>query len=231
MLRTLTGGLGRLLPPVLLGLLVVAVLQPRFIHPRCVEQPGVCDPARLPVWDRWSLERQERWAVRADEALQGLTTALALATPLALQTVPVARLVGLTRDWLLLAETAAWNWATTEVAQLLVQRPRPPLFNREVNTKPLDRQSQYTSFWSGHTSYVATMGTALVLLARSRGRRRLSFALAAFGVSATLATGVFRILEGRHFLLDVLAGAVAGCIVALLVARWQRPAIGQTTRT
>lgn len=225
----LTVGLWRLGLPMLLGLLLVVLLQPRLIQPRCVEQPSVCDPARLPVWDRWSLERQERWAVVADEVLQWSTTALAIVAPLALQAAPAPRLVGLAGDWLLLAETAAWNWAATELAQLLVQRPRPPLFNREVNTKPLDRRSQYTSFWSGHTSYVAAMGTALVLLARRRGHTRAVLALGAFGLSATVATGGFRILEGRHFLLDVLAGALAGCMVALWVARSRgaRPMLGQ----
>ncbi|HAZ61895.1 MAG TPA: hypothetical protein DCY89_10015 [Gammaproteobacteria bacterium] len=222
LIEPLVVALRRLGPPVFLGLLIVAVLQPWLIHPRCVDQPTFCDPAQLPAWDRWSLERHERWAVVADEALQWSTTALALALPVLLPASTAPRLAGLARDWLLLTETAAWNWASTEAAQLLVQRPRPPLFNREVNVKPHDRRSQYTSFWSGHTSYVAAMGAALVLLARSRGRARLSIALTAFAITATVATAGFRILEGRHFLLDVVAGALAGAVVALLVARWRR---------
>jgi membrane-associated phospholipid phosphatase len=222
--RALLIALRRLALPLLAGVLIVAVLQPRLIHPRCVDQPRLCDPARLPAWDRWSLERQERWAVVADEALQWSVTTLALVVPVCLQVLPGPRLAGLTRDWLLLAETAAWNWTATETAQLLSQRPRPPLFNRVVNTKPADRRSQYTSFWSGHTSYVAAMGTALALLARRRARLRLGVALGVFAVGATLATGAFRILEGRHFLFDVVAGALAGALVACLVATRRRAA-------
>jgi len=209
----------RLLPPVLAGVLLVAWLQPALIVPRCVTEPRVCDAGTLPLWDRWSIERHEAWAARLDEGLQWSVTGLAVALPVALRALPGAGTAGLVADWLLLAETAAWNWATTEAAQLLVQRPRPPLFNRRVNTKPLDRRSQYTSFWSGHTSYVAAMGFALASLAGIRGRGRTMWLLAALGLLATFATGAFRILEGRHFLFDVLAGALAGAMVAHIVLR------------
>jgi len=141
---------------------------------------------------------------------------------LAVAAVPAAGLASVAADWLLLAETAAWNWATTETVQLLVQRPRPPLFNRTVNTKPLDRRSQYTSFWSGHTSYVAAMGVALACLARARGRRGTLWVMVVFALMATSATGAFRILEGRHFLFDVLAGGLAGAVVGATVFRLRR---------
>jgi membrane-associated phospholipid phosphatase len=225
-LRALLAAVGRLLqrlaPPVCVGLLVVGLLQPRLIDTRCVDEPAICAPEGLSWWDRWSIERHEVWAARMDESLQWTVTGTALGIPLLMRSIPGAGLAGVAADWLLLAETAAWNWTLTETAQLLVQRPRPPLFNREINTKPLDRRSQYTSFWSGHTSYVASMGTAFVCLARRQGRRQVQRALLLFALSATAATGAFRILEGRHFLADVLVGALAGALVAWVVFRWRR---------
>lgn len=224
-LSRLRSPLQRLLLPLLAWGLVMW-LQTQLIVPRCATVPADCDPDSLAFWDRWSLAGNRPWAVVADERLQLGTTLVAVAVPLALQpALTLPHFSRLAADWILVLEVGLWNVVATETTQLLVQRPRPALHTRPPS-KPLDRKSQYTSFYSGHTSYVGAVLMSGVALAWVRRRRRLATALFIVALTATVATGALRILEGRHFLLDVVAGGLAG---GLLGWFWTRRALESTT--
>jgi membrane-associated phospholipid phosphatase len=71
-----------------------------------------------------------------------------------------------------------------------------------------------TSFPSGHTSFAAVTCVSLVLAFAMPGRRRVRWPLAVLGIGAM---GWSRTFLHVHWLSDVIAGALLGVSVALLV--------------
>ena len=125
------------------------------------------------------------------------------------------------RDLAILVQTTGWNGVGNEVSHLITQRPRPFVYG---NPAELGRDpAHYVSFWSGHTSFTAAAMVALALCLRRRRAPVTAQVLAgALGLGLIVATAIFRIFAGRHFPTDVIAGAVAGGLVALAVARANR---------
>ncbi|HUP57283.1 MAG TPA: phosphatase PAP2 family protein [Bdellovibrionota bacterium] len=119
-------------------------------------------------------------------------------------------------DLLLFAQAAAWNGFFNEVAHVATARPRPFVYLDPKNRG--NDPAHYTSFYSGHTSFAALAGVSLFLILLARGAPFWLLATAAAtGQSLTFLTGVFRVLAGRHFITDVVAGALIGSGVALTV--------------
>lgn len=119
----------------------------------------------------------------------------------------------------LIAATTAWNGALLETARLMVQRPRPMVFNSPM-IEGLNVH-QYTSFYSGHTSFVALATVSIFFMVRQSFSNRFlyqGFAIVA-AVIATAATGALRVHGGRHFPSDVIFGALAGLWIAVILQR------------
>jgi undecaprenyl-diphosphatase len=130
-----------------------------------------------------------------------------LARILSLVAIGVILLV--TRRWLAFAAfavTEALTPLTTTVIKAFVDRPRPA----EGMVSP-----SATSFPSGHASYAGATCVALVLLFTAPGpRRALWWAIAAV-VTAAMAWS--RTYLQVHWLSDVIAGALLGIGISLLV--------------
>jgi undecaprenyl-diphosphatase len=111
----------------------------------------------------------------------------------------------------------------TELSHLVTHRPRPFVYQNPAVRGT--EAAHYTSFYSGHTSFVAamSMGLLLCLFRRMAPTAALPF-WAAAGQALMLATAINRIFAGRHFASDVIAGAVAGALVAVFVAYRRAPA-------
>ena len=77
---------------------------------------------------------------------------------------------------------------------------------RALTPNPADNNA---SFYSGHTSFVASL-TAAVGTCASLRHRRLAWVVWAVGSALTLATGYLRIAADQHYATDVLAGAAVG---------------------
>ena len=121
-------------------------------------------------------------------------------------------------DWNTIVRVICWNGFFTEAAHFISQRPRPFVY-LDPNTLGLN-PVHYTSFYSGHTSFVAASTTAAFLILLSR--KASSFFLLVSLIAAetlTLSTAYFRVFSGRHFLTDVICGAIAGTLVAVLITR------------
>ncbi|MBC7396273.1 MAG: phosphatase PAP2 family protein [Bdellovibrionales bacterium] len=139
----------------------------------------------------------------------------------------------LLRKWILfqgvllyLVQVTLWNGALLEATRALVQRPRPLVFRSPLGDGA--QIGQYTSFYSGHTSFVAMATFASFLWisrAYPRGPKRW-IALSAFVLLTTI-TGILRILGGRHFPTDVLGAMLAGMLVALAGFAWARKYLPQ----
>ena len=212
-----------LLVALLWGLLVHA--RPWVIHTRCANHPSVCAADTVPKLDHYALDHDSPMADGLSYDTQNFSGVWAYAIPIglqigrvALQSQPLGLALSLiAQDSLILTETIVLNGALNESARLLVQRPRPFVYH-DVGYYGSDPQN-YTSFYSGHTSFAAATNGALIftLLGRTRSLTLLAV-VAVLGPLLILLTGLFRILSGRHFLTDVLTGAAAGILVSLAVA-------------
>jgi membrane-associated phospholipid phosphatase len=181
------------------------------------ESPGTgcpCDPARVPPFDRTALGRSSAGAAVASDVLEN---ALIFGAPLFLSMSEWGRGFGPARDALVVeAEVLLATAAVTQIAKAAFARPRPYAYP----TSDVGGDS-YAAFWSGHTSVAFAAATSMVYwLHRRQPGTRWDLLAAVLGFAAAAATGVLRVVAGRHFPSDVAAGALAGTALG-----WAIPAI------
>lgn len=187
----------------------------RLARPRCAP----CDPARL-----WGIDRATLGPERSGQArLSDITlvgTAIAggffLARSRSGEPADVLR-----SDLAVFTEAVAAASALSDLAKVLFHRPRPILYGPAAAAHATPGNA--LSLPSGHASiaFGAAAGFASVLHRRGiAGRHRTEIA-ALFGTAA--ATSALRVVAGRHFPTDVVAGAVLGTLVG-----WTLPQIHRT---
>lgn len=124
------------------------------------------------------------------------------------------------KETLITGSIAFWNLAFLEVVRALVQRPRPLVFSNVMGDGT--NINQYTSFYSGHTSFVALATVSFVFMI-TRHRQELSktsrISLWVGAAFFTALTGILRVLGGRHYPTDVIAGLLAGFVIASFFQR------------
>lgn len=108
-------------------------------------------------------------------------------------------------DALIIAEAAALSSFTTEIVKTATGRQRPSAHFGSGSTSPSDNNS----FYSGHTSLAFSLAVASGTVATMRGYK---FAPLVWGTGMAIAatTGYLSIAADRHYLTDVIAGAVLG---------------------
>jgi membrane-associated phospholipid phosphatase len=214
--------------PFLAWALLVQV-RPLVLHTHCGADLSGCPKAQVLPVDQPGLGIENGPADGYSFFTQNLSGVLAVSVPVAYQAAQVAlgaaspatAVIAAGTDCVMFFESWGINGALTEGIRLVAQRPRPYVYNHPE--QGLDPQN-YVSFYSGHTSFTATACICLLLILLSRGAPTVLLLLfAALSQCLILSTAVFRILSGRHFLTDVLAGAVMGSAVALAVAVTHRP--------
>ncbi len=189
------------------------------MKPYCSETPQLCSPQLLLPIDQPALGLEATGADALSFATQGLSGVVALGIPLIWFLFHFKKkdaLRSLLVDIVIALQITVLNGLCTEVAHWLSVRPRPFVYANPIQAQLF---SNYTSFYSGHTSFAAsaTLGAALMLLGRQASKYWISAALA-LCYSLTSLTGLYRVLAGRHFPSDVTVGAIAGFVVATLVA-------------
>ena len=121
-------------------------------------------------------------------------------------------------DYLVIVELLALQGVMQELVRHAMRRPRPYLY--QVDTYPEERKftEAIYSFYSGHTSSVFSVITALSYTFSLR-HPDSPWRFAVWGSLLTLATAepIFRVLSGDHFPTDVFIGAVIGTAFGLLV--------------
>lgn len=126
-------------------------------------------------------------------------------------------------DALMYAESAAITFGVTNLAKMAVRRPRPLAYIEAEKHRGDPNWSNAAtdsalSFFSGHASITASLGATATYLAfsRSPGTARPWLTLVgATGVTTFVA--VERVFSAKHFPTDVIAGALAGAGIGLLV--------------
>jgi membrane-associated phospholipid phosphatase len=116
---------------------------------------------------------------------------------------------------LVVIEAAALAADLDQIAKLLVGRQRPLAHFRLVSVEPRNPDDNL-SFYSGHTSLAFSLAVASGTVASLRGYR-LAPAVWAGSLPVAVVTGYLRIAADKHYLSDVLAGAVVGSAVGFLV--------------
>jgi len=203
--------------------LVLVKLRPMIILPHCAADPSLCAPSGINPLDRFAMGGNSSLAEDLSTATQWVMGFFAFVLPWIfwLPRRVQGRWILALEDFLTIAQVVALNGFLTELTRLVVQRPRPYVY--ENPTFYGQELQNYTSFVSGHTSFsTATAAALVVILVYRRASRRLVVTTATLGGLIAIATAVFRVFAGRHFVTDVLAGSLCGLLSAAAVAAISR---------
>jgi membrane-associated phospholipid phosphatase len=132
-------------------------------------------------------------------------------------------------DGVLYAESLSLTLAFTDLVKLAVRRPRPRAYREaELHEGEVDYSNPSTdsalSFFSGHSSMTAAVSATATYLAFVRapaGSARPWITLGA-GTALTTFVSIERVRGAKHFPTDVLAGALAGAGVGIVVPQLHR---------
>jgi membrane-associated phospholipid phosphatase len=184
--------------------LTLTLLEDRIIDPRCP-----CDRGEVPRFERFAIDYDSDAAARVSD----VTLLLALAVP------PVAGLARLgpsgafLQDATVFAESLAVTGALTAIVKNAAQRPIPRAYAGDPAA--IGDANSYRSFFSGHTSLTFAALTTTAWTIRLRHGEQIWPWVVAGVVGASV--GLERVLAGRHFPTDVLAGAFTGIAVGTAV--------------
>jgi membrane-associated phospholipid phosphatase len=122
-------------------------------------------------------------------------------------------------DFLVISEAVAVSTLLNQTTKILFARERPFVHaleddkERQKTTLPSDNN---VSFYSGHTTLSFTLATAAGTVATLRGYRLMPLVWATL-MPLAATTGYLRIAADKHYLSDVLTGAVLGSAVGALL--------------
>lgn len=200
------------------------LLRPNLTHLKCADHPESCVREEINWADRYAVDFDsqdtERWSYYTQNAAAVVALAapglwhLQLVTKGALAVMPA--LIRVSKDALVLFQATVWNGAINSTVRLIVQRPRPFVYRNPQgeSRNPMN----YTSFYSGHTSFAALAGViAVVLLWAYRAPMYWQVIAAAVAGLLVFFTGIFRVLAGWHFVTDIIAATFAGAAIAYWV--------------
>lgn len=121
------------------------------------------------------------------------------------------------------AETFVLNYGVTNLAKISFQRTRPFVYNPDA---PLSKKMEHDarmSFFSGHTSTVASMSFMAAQMYQDyhpNGKAN-PYIWAAAAVLPSI-TALLRVRAGKHFPTDVVTGYLVGAAVGIIVPRLHR---------
>lgn len=193
----------------------------------CPERPsGLCDPSTVNGLDRWVTTQSSTIARRLSDLL---VSSLALA-PLTLSGVELATRDGVVEpgarfgeEALVTLEVYGLTLLSTNLIKVAVKRPRPLTYNPAFPAETRFDGDARLSFPSGHSSMAFAAATTLALgLFDRHGGTAGAWTGAALGYGAAATVASLRMAGGKHFVTDVVAGAVLGTVVAVVVTRAHR---------
>ena len=196
---------------------VPAAFEDRLFRLRCP-----CDRSEVPGFERFAIERRSAAAARASD----VTLWLSLAAPPLLDLAVLRPGRAWVQDATVFAEAIAVSSALATVVKLAVQRPIPLAYAGDPAA--LRDRGSYRGFYSGHTTLVFTALTDAAWTIRLR-HGELVWPWVVAGVAGT-SVAVERVLAGRHFPSDVVAGGAVGIAVGTFVPLVHRRAPGAPPR-
>jgi len=126
-------------------------------------------------------------------------------------------------DIVVVAEAVLTANALSTLANVAFRRPRPLLYGDTASENERMNGRASLSFFSGHTAnaYAATWA-AFSTLRQRKDRGAFAWFVLGSGLAVSTLVGASRVASGDHFLSDVVAGAIAGSAVGVLVP-WLHP--------
>lgn len=130
-------------------------------------------------------------------------------------------------DLVMYAETISLTESLTDITKIAVRRPRPLDYIQCQHASALTGSCSSTdlelSFFSGHSATVAAItGTASYLAFTRSPRSPRPWITLGLGTALTTFVAYERVRSGEHFPTDVIAGALAGASVGVLVPHLHR---------
>ncbi|MGE0615397.1 MAG: phosphatase PAP2 family protein [Bacteriovoracia bacterium] len=208
----------------IVGIVAAFLLRPAIMDFQCKHTPEECARESVNWLDRKSMGVESPQADFWSDVSQNTAGILAATVPLALQLGRaagggVSLAVGLAyagTDILIFVQAALWNSFANEITRLAVQRPRPFVYRDPVTFG--GTASDYTSFYSGHTSFATVAMLSLVFSLLGRGVTMpwlTGWSLT--GLGFVFFTALTRVLAGRHFMSDVVVGMIVGAVITVIV--------------
>ncbi|MET0339971.1 MAG: phosphatase PAP2 family protein [Polyangiales bacterium] len=196
------------------------VLKPR-LAPRacrlCGSNPLDDGAQQHLIWKRHQVARRA-----SDWLLFAIVPGAALGTTLALGQAD-DRLRGAAVNTVILGESMVLTNLLTQLTKYTVARARPFVrLQRKENRDFVAGPDDHLSFFSGHTSSTFALAVATATTATLRGQRTAAAVAWPVGVGLAGLTGYFRIAADRHWLTDVITGALVGGLVGVLVPMLHR---------
>ncbi len=194
---------------------------------------GACDRQEVNAFDRWVTDNYSPPVARASDFL----LAGVMLAPLAMAGVdaftsdlnePGTRWG---QDSLMIFETYAATYLATNLLKIAIHRRRPLTFNNEFDKEARFAGDARLSFPSGHSSMsFAAAATLAVMLEYRHGDSLGTYLGSGLGFAAATTVAALRVIAGKHFLSDVLAGAALGTAIGLLVPRFHRSDLSRDPR-
>jgi membrane-associated phospholipid phosphatase len=182
----------------------------RTTPPACAPlcNPRALNPIDRPVAGRWD----PGWATASDVGVYTLSVGAGVLLALAEGPLPALN------DAVVIAETGLLTTAIASLGTLPAERPRPYVYSDKAPLELRQSGDAGLSFISSHTAISFSLATSTFLaLRRIYPRSAVSWVALGIGLAGASSVGVARVLAGRHFPTDVLAGAVVGSAIGVLV--------------
>jgi membrane-associated phospholipid phosphatase len=124
------------------------------------------------------------------------------------------------QDGLMVGQAVLAAMAINQVFKYTVARERPWVNHQNPSVLAEDprRSEDNVSFYSAHTGFAFALVSATATIAQLRGYRSAPY-IWAIGLPLAAATGYFRIAADRHYLSDVIVGALVSTAVGIALPR------------
>ncbi len=182
----------------------------------------------LPRCNRRWVNPIESWGIGLHSAFADLLSdVLVIAIPVAGLAVDLADVQdrAFWQDVTVVLEAYALQAMVLTLTKFGVRRPRPYVYDDSLPMAERSGRESTLSFFSGHTSIAFVTAVAFAETYRRRHEGASVAAVYAAGLTLASLVGALRILAGKHFLTDVLVGAIVGTSLGILV-----PALHARTR-
>jgi len=199
--------------PVIAASLAIGATPLLFTHEL---PPAEC----LPRCNRHRVSAVDRWSIGLRSAFAGLLSdILVVAVPLAGLALDLADEPdrAFWQDAAVALEAYSLQVVVLTLTKFAVRRPRPFVYDESLPVQERSGRDSTLSFFSGHTSTAFVSAVAFAETYRRRHEGASVVAVYAGGLTLATLVGACRILAGKHFLTDVLVGALVGTSLGLLV--------------
>ncbi len=179
---------------------------------------GLCDRAEVPRIDRWSMSLKSPTA----DAIADTLLLSFVAAPLLFSGIDTAA-AGITAarlgdDAAVTFQAFGATYLATIALKMAVARPRPLTYNPRFDKAVRFAGSSRLSFPSGHAAISFSGASILsVMLAERFGDDPGAVAGIVAAYAAAIGVAVARVVGGKHFLTDVVAGAALGTALGLTI--------------